>query len=420
MRAALDASRSAISGERRVAAPMRAARPRLLFVVNSDWFFLSHRLPVARAARAMGFEVLVAAIDTGSAAAIESEGLSFLPLPMSHSGINPLRELGAVRALRRLYRRHRPDIVHHVTIKPVLYGSLAARSFPGMAVVNAVSGRGYVFSSRRRAAALRLVVRALYRIALRSDRAHTIFQNPEDRQFFVDARMVRRERTTLIRGSGVDCSRFRPAPEPAGAPVVMLASRMLWDKGVAEFVGAARLLRASAAATGARFALVGRPDPGNPAAVPAEQLEAWARAGMVEWWGHRDDMPAVLRQAAVVVLPTFYPEGVPKVLIEAAACGRAIVATDAPGCREVVRPGVNGLLVPPHDILSTAEAIDRLLRDPELRGRFGREGRRIATAEFSEQGVVAQTLDVYRALLGARWPTRRDGGASGEPDAPRR
>lgn len=386
----------------------RAVRkPRLLFVVNVDWFFLSHRLPLARAAREAGFEVVVAAADTGKAEAIRQEGLGFVPIPISRKSINPFNEARILVFLTRLYRRLRPDLVHHVTIKPVLYGSLVARLVGHIAVVNAVSGLGYTFSLGGRARILRPLVKTLYSLALQSSRSRTIFQNPDDRDRFVRMGLVRREQAVLIRGSGVDCSRFRVAPEPEGDPIVMLPSRMLWDKGVGEFLEVARLVRA--AHPKVRFVLVGSPDEGSSTAVPVSRLESWAREGVLEWWGHREDMPALLSQASIVVLPTTYPEGVPKVLLEAAASARAIVATDVPGCREIVRHEVNGLLVPPYDTAALARAIQVLLRSPELRERLGNTGREIAVTEFAEEIVVEQTLSLYRELLPAAWPRSTEG-----------
>jgi glycosyltransferase involved in cell wall biosynthesis len=302
----------------------------------------------------------------------------------------------------RLYRRIRPDLVHHVSPKPVLYGSLAARAVSRAAVVNAISGLGYAFTSAWRAALLRPIVTLLYRAALAHPRSRTVFQNHEHYHQFIEAGLIRRDRAVMIRGSGVDCDLFRPTPEPTGRPVVVLAGRMLWDKGIQEFVDAARHLRASDAAV--RFALVGWRDPDNPRGVPEAQLEAWAREGVVEWWGHREDMPAVLAAATLVVLPTSYPEGTPKILVEAAACGRAIIASDAPGCREVVRHDVNGLLVPVRDGAALARAIETLVAAPALRARFGQAGRAIAVAEFSDRLVVRETLALYRELLGGGWP----------------
>jgi glycosyltransferase involved in cell wall biosynthesis len=379
-------------------------KPRLLFVVNVDWFFLSHRLPLARAARDAGFEVVVAAADSGKAEAIRREGLGFVPAPISRKSINPFREVCTLVFLMRLYRRLRPDLVHHVTLKPVLYGSVMARLVGRIAVVNAISGLGYTYSSNKLAGVLRPLVKALYWPALRSPRSRTIFQNHYHRDEFVRMGLVRLEQAKLIRGSGVNCSRFWAAPEPEGAPIVMLPSRMLWDKGVGEFVVAARSVRATHPRV--RFALVGASDKGNPAAVPVSRLKSWVREGVVEWWGHQEDMPAVLSRASVVALPTTHPEGVPKVLLEAAASARPIVATDTPGCREIVHDEVNGLLVPPHDVAALVQAIQTLLRSPELREKLGRAGREIAVAEFAEEIVVEQTMSLYQELLSARWPLK--------------
>jgi len=374
---------------------------RLVITVNQDWFFLSHRLPIARAARDAGAEVVIVAGDSGNGAAIRAEGFEFIAMPISRKGLNPFGELATLRFLRRAYQRLKPDLVHHVTIKPVLYGSIAARLLGHFGVVNAVSGLGYVFTSGdARALTVRPLVKLLYRLALRHPRSRTIFQNPEDLSDFVGMGLVRKDQAVLIRGSGVDCARFQPSPQPTGRPIVLLASRMLWDKGVKEFVEAARLIRAGDQA--ARFVLVGAPDVGNPAAIPVAQLQEWVSEGTVEWWGQRDDMPAVLASASIVVLPS-YGEGLPKVLLEAAAAARPLVATDVRGCREIVRPNVNGFLVSARDSVTLAEQIRRLINAPDIRARFGAAGRKLAETEFAEPVIVEQTLAVYRQLLGDRF-----------------
>jgi glycosyltransferase involved in cell wall biosynthesis len=375
--------------------------PHLLFVVNSDWFFLSHRLPIAIAAQRGGCRVTVAAIDTGCGGEIREKGLGFAPLPMTIRGMNPVQELAVIAGFVKIYRDLKPDLVHHVTVKPILYGSLAAQIVGDMKVVNAVSGLGYLFLGSRRAQLLRPLVRRMYRLALRRQHSLTIFQNPDDLIFFIRRGLVRPEQALLIRGSGVNCSVFKAHPEGEGPAVVVLPARLLWDKGVAEFVEAARLIRQKRADV--RFVLVGDPDQSNPAAVPLPRLEGWVREGAVEWWGHSRDMPNVLRSASVVVLPS-YREGLPKVLLEAAACGRAIVATDVPGCREIVRHGRNGFLVPVRNARALAEAIRLLLASPSLRQQFGRAGRLMAELEFAEDLVVERTLAVYRELLGTRRP----------------
>ena len=368
----------------------------LLMVVNVDWFFLSHRLPIALAARAAGMRVTVAAADTGRRQEIEKHGLHFEPLRLTRGMSNPWADSRTLFSLIGLYRRLHPDIIHHVTIKPVLYGSLAARLVSNAAVVNAISGLGYVFSGAEMARWIRRLSSSLYRIALGHPRSKTIFQNQDDLNDFVRARAVTPGNAVLIRGSGVDCAHFQPVPEPAGPPVVVLASRMLWDKGVLDFVNAVQLLRAQGVA--ARFTLVGDVDPDNPASIPRAQLEQWRDAGIVEWWGARTDMNAIMQQATIVVLPS-RREGLPKVLIEAAASGRPIVTTDVPGCREVVRNGVNGLLVPVGDVPALAAAMGELLADPALRNRMGQAGRQRAESEFAIELVVDQTMDVYRSLL---------------------
>ena len=377
--------------------------PRMLYVVNSDWFFLSHRLRLAQAARAAGLAVTVVAPDTGRAADILKEGFGFVRLPLCRSGTAISGELRTLAFLIRLYRRLTPDIVHHVTPKPVLYGSVAARLRGSAAVVNAITGLGYAFSSRDRIL-LRHTVRLLYRLALGGISRHrAVFQNPDDRAEFLSLGLVPEHQTALIRGAGVDCAEFHPTPEPDGTPVVLLASRMIWDKGIREFVEAARLVNRPARR--ARFRLVGASDSQNPTAVPTAQLQAWDRDGLVEYCGHRNDMPQVLAEANLAVLPSYYREGLPKSLLEAAAAGRAVITTDAPGCREAVKPGITGLLVPPRNAEALAAAISDLLDDPSRRARMGRAGREMALGEFANEIVIRQTMAVYRDLLGARWPT---------------
>ncbi|MDX6769396.1 MAG: glycosyltransferase family 4 protein [Elusimicrobiota bacterium] len=372
--------------------------PRLLFLVTEDWYFCSHRLPVARAARDAGWRVSVACRVDRHGAAITREGFHLVPLSLSRRSLNPLREAAALREIAAVYRRERPDVVHHVALKPVLYGSIAARLAGVRGVVNAFAGLGHAFSSRDpRRRLLRAFVSRLLRVALRGSRSKVIVQNRDDADTLVRGRIMGREDIVLIRGSGVDLERFRPAPEPAGDGLVVLPSRMIWEKGVGEFVQAARRLRREGSKS--RFALVGEPDADNPAAVPAEKLREWKTEGAVEVWGRRDDMPAVLAQSWVVCLPSFYGEGVPKSLIEAAAAGRPIVTTDMPGCREVVLDGETGLLVAPRDADALARALKTLLRDPDMRLRMGAGGRRLAEREFDEARVARETLAVYRGLL---------------------
>jgi glycosyltransferase involved in cell wall biosynthesis len=377
--------------------------PRLLFADNSARTFLSHRLSLARAARGAGFEVLVTTPNEPAATEILSAEFNFHPIPLTRQGTNPFGELKAVVSFCHLYRRLRPDLVHHFRIKPVLYGGIAARLAGIPAVVNTVTGLGFTFlADGTRASARRFLVKQGLRHAFRHSNQRIIFQNPEDQGEFLEAGIISEHDAILIKGAGVDVEVFKPVVESEGPPLVMLPSRMLWHKGVGEFVAAARALRANG--VNARFALVGDTDPGNPAAVPRAQLETWGDSGIVEWWGWREDMSTVLARAHVVCLPS-YREGMPKVLIEAAAAGRPIVTTQTPGCREAVRDGQNGLLVPVRDIESLVTALRALIENPGLRARLGACGREIAVREFSEAVVISQTLNIYRDLIGDTGPT---------------
>ena len=370
---------------------------RILFVDNDVNSFYAYRIEMARAAREAGFDVHIAAPKGKASETLLSEGFRFHNVPMTRSGLHPWKELATIVTLFRLYRKLQPDLVHHLRLKPVLYGGLAAYGARVPAVVGLLTGLGYVFiAETRKANVIRQLVTLSCKVAFRHGNQRIIFQNPDDQFVFVENKILPARQTALIKGSGVDVSVYLPTPERDGVPLAVLASRMLRDKGVGEFVDAARSLRH--AGVSARFVLVGETDPGNPTAISAEQLREWADSGVVEWWGHKANMKDVLAQAHIVCLPSLR-EGVPKVLIEAAACGRAIVTTDAPGCREIVRNGENGLLVPVRDSRALAEALRLLIENAPLRATMGSKGRELVVREFSVERVVQETLGVYRDLL---------------------
>lgn len=369
----------------------------LLFVVNEPHFFISHRLPLALGACAAGYEVHVATRAGDSVERLRELGLRHHALPLSRSGRNPLVELASLWALFSLMRRLRPDVVHLVTIKPVLYGGIAARLARVPGVVAAVSGLGFVFTNTgSRAALLRGIVARLYRVALGHPNLRVVFQNSMDRAVLVQLEAVTDTRAVIVPGSGVDLREYLAVAEPPGRPVVVMAVRLLREKGVAEFIEAARQLR-SAGVT-ARFLLAGSPDSGNPSSVTAAELNAWRSEGSVELAGHCSDVAALFAGAHLVVLPSYYGEGLPKVLVEAAACGRAVVTTDSPGCRDAIEPGVTGLLVPPRDATSLAASIRRLLDDTELRRSMGRAGRALAERRYGIDQIVAVHLRLYDEL----------------------
>jgi glycosyltransferase involved in cell wall biosynthesis len=365
---------------------------RLLFVVTEDWYFVSHRLALAVAAKAAGFEVAVATRVGRHGEAIQAAGIRLVPFALSRAYGNPFRE---ILALVRLYRRERPDLVHHVALKPIVYGGVAARLTRVPAQINAVVGLGWLFTSAK--GVMRLVrpaARWILANVLRGPGSLTIVQNLDDRALLIRSRLPE-SRIRLIPGAGVDTTVFAPAPEPPGPVCIVLAARMLSDKGVGEFVEAARLIRQ--AGVRARFVLVGDPDPENPASVPEETLRGWDGHDGVEWWGRRDDMPSVFHAAHIVCLPS-YREGLPKVLLEAAACGRPLVTTDAPGCREVVRNGDNGMLVPVRDATGLAAALTKLIHDAPLRMSMGRRAREVVLKEFSNDQIFRQVLAIYKEL----------------------
>jgi len=374
---------------------MSAGR-RLLFVVNNPAFFLSHRLPVALAAQSAGYDVHVATMAGASVAQIQSHGLVHHVIPMTRSGKNPWQELGTIWALWRLFRRLRPDVVQLVTIKPVLYGGIAARlaRVPGM--VAAISGLGFVFVSRSlKARLMRLVVGCLYRWSLGHPNSRVIFQNSSDLDVLRSLRAVRDEQVVLIRGSGIDLNVFGAAPESAPPVVALMVARLLRDKGVQEFADAARLLQQRK--TPVRMCLVGSVDAGNPASLSQADIDGWQREGRLQALGERDDIPALYAAAHIAVLPS-YREGLPKSLIEAAACGRAVVTTDVPGCRDAIVPDETGLLVPVRDAVALADAIERLVNDADLRQRMGRAGRAWAEQEFNIDAVCATHVRIYDSL----------------------
>src|SRR5271165_6095137 len=393
------------------AAPDAGRRQKLLFLVTEDWYFCSHRLPVARAAREAGFEVVVATRVRAHGEEIRDEGFALRPIAWRRRGDGLLGAARAISAITRVYRSERPDIVHHIALKPVLFGGIARRlafAHPANtpALVDSVMGLGSGFSRATTAARLRRQPLGL--VAGGRSRGWIVVQNPEDRAALaglgIDVRRI-----ALIRGSGVDISHFVPLPEPGGDTVtVALVSRMLRDKGMLDAAAAIRRLRAQGLAI--ELLLAGPTDPGNANSLTPEVLRSLTAEPGIEWLGPVADVRAVWRRAAIAVLPSTYGEGVPKTLLEAAACGRPLVAADVPGCREVVRPGATGILVPPHDVDGLADAIAALAGDPARRAALGRAGRKLIECRFTDEIVARETLALYRAALAerGRFPVLRE------------
>ncbi len=364
-----------------------------------DGYFLSHRRALARAAQAAGYRVLVC-VRRGAdrLGQIRAEGFACCALGNDNkAGLRLWSEALALLRLIRAYRKHRPHIAHHFGVRNLLQGALAARLARTPLVVQSFVGLGSLFTTRTRG--LRLVRKVLCFLLRRlhaRDGVWVIVQNDADKKTVLENALAREARLLVVRGSGVDVREFYPAPEPTGPPLAVLAARMLAEKGVREFVEAARLLRRENAPV--RMVLVGAPDPKNPSSLSGETLAGWQREGAVEWWGYKEGMANVWRNCHIAVLPTYYGEGLPKSLLEAAASARPLVATDVPGCRTVLEEGVNGLRIAPKDARGLADAIARLAGDAALRREMGAAGRRMVEERFRDEIVLREILALYARM----------------------
>lgn len=374
------------------------ARHTLLIVDHAAEDFERYRSGLARSAAARGLRVVVALPDAAGTAAHGGE-FDIHPFHLARLSTSPADDLRTLAALIRLYRRTRPRIVHHFGVKPALYGGLAARVAGVAAVVSTFTGLGYLFQQggHRPSRITRGVAIAGLRHGLRSPSRYVVCQIEEDRRTLLRNGIGAPERARLIEGLGVDLERFRPVPEPPGPPVVVLAGRLLASKGVHDFVFAAEALRRRG--VHARFVLLGEPDAGHPSAIPTASLERWNRSGAIEWHGWAHDIPRWLAQSHVICLPTSYGEGIPRVLMEGAAAGRSVVASDLPGCRAVVSHGETGLLVRAGDRQQLAEALATLIENPSLRARMGAAGRQRAERLFDQHRMIARYIALYEECL---------------------
>ena len=370
-------------------------KPVLAYVVTEDWYFLSHRLPMARAARFAGYDVHVITHVAQGAAAIESEGFGLHSVVWRRGSLNPFAFLSNIRAVRRVFRDIKPALIHNVALQPTIVGSLAAHGLPFVRL-NALAGLGFAFtSSTVKARLLRPVLRRLLAYALSRPRAAVLVQNPDDRAA-VASLGVPDGRTFVIPGSGVDITVLTPMPEPNGPITIGFVGRLLDDKGVRTLVAAVEQVRRRG--LDLRLLLAGDPDPANPVSIPAGEIEGWARRDGIEVLGYVDDIRKVWARAHIAVLPS-RREGLPKSLLEAAACGRPIIATDVPGCREIAHAGRNALLVPVDDVNALAETIVTLAGDIQMRARFGAAGRALVVEEFSTEKIGRHIAALYGLLL---------------------
>ena len=373
----------------------------ILFIVNVDWFFISHRLPIAIKALEFGYEVTVACSFTKHKEELASMGFNVIDIPFSRSGGGVVNELTSIKRIRDVIKDVNPGLIHSVTIKPVLYTGLALKTLKiNIPFVAAISGLGYVFTaSNLRAKVTRLIASTFYKVALSQKYKTVIFQNTSDENILTEVASLSPSDRVLIKGSGADLSVYNFLPEKNTENItVVMACRLLKEKGVYEYVDAAKRIKESYPNT--EFLLVGTPDLENPNTVKQHEIDEWEEQGLINYLGHRSDIPNIFANSNVVCLPSFYGEGVPKVLIEAAACGRAIVTTTNPGCRDAVIEGVTGLTVPTRDSKALAAAIQRLICEPKLRLTMGSKARAFAETEFDVCSVVNKHLKIYANLIG--------------------
>jgi glycosyltransferase involved in cell wall biosynthesis len=371
---------------------------KLLFIVNVDWFFISHWLHLARTAKHAGYDVHVATSNTKNAALISAEGFICHDIAINRSGTNPIVELLTAVQVFRLLKTVKPDIVHLMTIKPVIYGGLACRLAGIPAVVVGITGLGFVFINKSfKVKLLRLLVVRLYKAVFRHKNILATFENAADKAFFLQSKIVTAEQAKVVDGAGVDLEKYSPSAAPAEIVVITFAARILKDKGFFEFITAARSLKQKYGEAIA-FWVAGSPDPVNPASVSQIEIDKLSAENVVTFLGFQSNMADIFSKSSVVVLPS-YREGLPKVLMEAAACGRPVITTDVPGCRHVIIPGSTGLLVPPGKSRELAEAILLLINNPDVRVEFGKRGRELAEARFSADKVSADYLSMYHKLL---------------------
>ena len=385
---------------------------KILLVANTDWYLYNFRLSLALELIREGYEITFICPETDYSTEIRAAGIRIIPWALQRQTAPVWDELRSIRDLYKIYRAEKPDLVHHFTIKPVLYGSLAARLAGIPAVVNSITGRGYVFQTiSGKVSLLRLLIERMFILVYKGLNVGTTFENEADELFFIESGLIPEKNCWLVNGVGVDTDWFTYKPEPPAKPVlIVFPGRLLWSKGVGILVDAARILKKRFKA---RVVLIGKPDPGNPETIKEEIIQSWVEEGIVEWWGWQSNMREIYHQSHIVVLPSM-GEGLSKSLLEALSCGRPIVATDVPGCREVVIPGVTGYLVPKSDSTALADRLEELCRDADLRRQMGLAGRRLAIEEFRDVKINREIRMIYASMMAAgqeeQHPSANSGG----------
>ena len=377
---------------------MPRKRKKLLFLVTEDWYFYSHRISLACAAKEAGYDVVVVTNIHEHGTKIREYGLTLINLDFKRRKKNPFSAIATIKQIINIYSREKPYIVHHVSLKPVILGSIASYICKVPYIINTLTGLGSVFVSESFLDKLIkiLIFEPILGLLFKRKNSYTIVQNIDDKKRLLALGVVRNERTYLIRGSGVNIDLFTHEPERDEEPIVLFAARMIKDKGVEEFIKAARQLYKEN--INARFVLAGDIDPDNPSSMNKKELMKWHEAGIIEWWGYKDDMQNIFKKVHIICLPSLYGEGLPKVLLEGAASGRSLIASDIPGCREIVRNGENGFLVPAKNTDALVDAIKKLIENKSLRENMGKKGRELVETDFSSEKINNETIDLYKYI----------------------
>lgn len=370
---------------------------KILYVVNVDWFFISHRLPLALEAQNRGYEVYVLASDTGAGEKLKKYNIHFIPWNITRSGTKPYKELIALLHLLKVLKNIKPALVHNVGLKSVIYGSIISKLLK-KPYVNALAGMGFTFTANTfKAKIIRASIKPFFKVLFNSAKCKLILQNEDDKKWFIDEKYILPQNLELIKGSGVNLKDFYFSPEPqVKCPIICLPARMLWDKGVGEFVEAIKIIKSKG--IDIRGVLLGGLDTENPAYIEEKYILTWVSEGIIEWWGHQTNMAKKISEVNIIVLPS-YKEGLPKVLLEASAIGRAIITTDVVGCREVVKNNETGILVPPKNAIKIAEAIEFLLQNEEIRQELIKNSYERVKQEFTIETVIEKTFNLYKMIL---------------------
>ena len=371
---------------------------KILFIISEDWYFVSHRLALAKSAIQVGYNVALLSRYTNHRKAIENANIETIDWPLDRSSKNPIKELIAIISVISSIRQFRPSIIHSVAMKPVIYSSIASL-FTGLDNrIFALAGLGFVFTSNKSyAKILRPFLKVIFSLLFKGKKTKLILQNPDDQRQLLSEGVINLKNIRLIRGAGVDTKTFSFKTIPSNMPIIILPSRMLWAKGIQDFIDCAKVINIDNIM--ARFVLVGTPDDQNPDSISTQLLTEWHKDGVIEWWEFQSDMPNVFHQSTIVCLPTTYGEGLPKSLLEAASCGRPIVAYDVPGCREIVKDGYNGYLVQPKSIDGLVEAIILLINNYKLCVQMGKDGRKLVKKYFTQEKIAQETMAVWDEVL---------------------